>query len=57
MKPWEIQEAELLKKEYAYIEKFNWFEKIMDNHLYFCIFWLVVCCLGFNIGFLIGLAL
>ena len=54
MKPWEIQEAELLKKENAYLEKYNWFEKIMDNHLYFCIFWVVVCMLGFDLGFLIG---
>lgn len=52
--PWEIQEEELLKKEYAYLEKYNWFEKMIDNHLYYCIFMVIVMMLGFDLGFLIG---
>jgi hypothetical protein len=52
--PWEIQEEELLKKEHAYLEKYNWFEKMIDNHLQFCIFTLVAMALGFDLGFLIG---
>lgn len=57
MTDWELQEAELLKKENAYLEKYNWFQKVFDNDLYFPIVLLVMCALGFNIGFLIGLVL
>lgn len=54
---WELKEEELLKKEYAYLENYNWFEKIIDNHLYFIIFIVVAMSLGFDIGFLIGMML
>ena len=57
MTDWELQEAELLKKENAYLEKYNLIQKVFDNNLYFPIVLLVMCALGFNIGFLIGLAL
>lgn len=56
-KPWEIAEEELLKKEYAYLEKYNWFEKLIDNHLYFVIFVVVSMALGFDLGLLIGMML
>ena len=57
MKPWEVQEAELLKKENAYLEQYNWFEKIIDNHLYYCIFLVFSCIIACNIGLLIGFML
>lgn len=57
MKPWEVQEAELLKKENAYLEQYNWFEKIIDNHLYYCIFLVLSCIIACNIGLLIGFML
>ena len=57
MNYWEEKEAALLKKENAYLEKLNFLEKIVDNNMLFPVFLLVVCLLGFNIGFLIGLAL
>ena len=57
-KPWEISEQELLEKEYAYIKKFNWFERIIDDHLYYVLLmifstpaWFI---LGLGIGALIA---
>jgi hypothetical protein len=54
VKPWEIQEAELLARENAYLERYNWFEKIIDNHLFYLLFLAIVCMISFNIGLLIG---
>ena len=57
MNEWQRKEAELLKKENAYLERYNWFEKIIDNHLYFCIFLVLVWVVAWNIGLLIGFTL
>ena len=57
MNEWQRKEAELLKKENAYLERYNWFEKIIDNHLYYCIFLVLVWVVAWNIGLLIGFML
>lgn len=54
MKPWEIKEAELLKRENAYLENLNWFEKIVHNHLYYCIFLVAVWLVSWSVGLIIG---
>jgi hypothetical protein len=55
--PWEIKEAELLAKETAYLKEFNTFERIVDNHVYYCIALLIsmpfALCIGLGIGFLL----
>jgi hypothetical protein len=56
-KPWEIAEEELLAKENAYLEQYNWFQKLVDNHYTFPFVLLIVCVVGFDIGLLIGVLL
>ena len=43
--------------ELSPVENMNWFEKMIDNHLYFCIFMLFILPIGFDIGFMIGMML
>lgn len=52
---WELKERELLARETAYLLRYNWFERIVDNHLYYCIGMVVVGFLAFDLGFVIGL--
>jgi hypothetical protein len=56
-KPWEIKEEELLARENAYLENFNWFEKIIDSHWYYPVCLLIVSLVAFNLGLLIGFML
>lgn len=57
MNEWERKEAELLKKENAYLDEYNIIQKLFDNDMYFLIVFAILLMLGFNIGFLIGMVL
>jgi hypothetical protein len=52
--PWEIKEEELLALENAYLQKYNWFELLMDDHLYYVLVMTFTTPLWFLIGLAIG---
>ena len=54
---WELKEEELLAKENAYLNDYNWFEQLIDNHYTFVLFFVISLMFGFVIGFLIGMML
>ncbi len=56
-KPWEVSEEELLARENAYLEKLNWFERLIDNNYVYPFVLLFVGVLAFDVGLLIGVLL
>jgi len=55
MNSWELKEAELLRKEHEYATKFNLFERILDNDMYFVLSYTMLIPFSFCIGLGIGL--
>ena len=57
MKEWQRREAELLARENAWYDSLPPFMKLVDNHLYFCIMYLIMIPYAVIIGIGIGLLL
>lgn len=55
MKPWQLKETELLRKEHEYLTKFNLFEQLIDDHLYYVLLYILLIPISFGIGVGIGL--
>lgn len=57
MNPWQLQEAELLRKEYEYVKNFTPLEKLLDDHVHYVLALTLVSMLAFWIGIGIGVLL
>jgi hypothetical protein len=56
-KPWEMSEEEIAEREELYLEKLNWFQQLMDNHLYYMFIMVFTSPMWFLIGLVIGMVI
>jgi hypothetical protein len=57
MKEWEQREAELLRKENAWLDELNPFMKMVDSNIGFLLMFIISIPIAFAIGTVIGLML